>query len=179
VKLPQRIIAIALRRGERQSSPTQSPPVTPPLARLAAALLSLAAATAFMPAQAALGQGAASIESDRMEVRASVRQVSHAAFTVHELTTAANGVVREYVSPAGQVFAVTWHGPSMPNLRQLLGTEFDVLAAAKHRKSSDHRHLSINEGQLVFESNGRMRSFNGRAYLANALPAGVSTNDIE
>jgi hypothetical protein len=114
-----------------------------------------------------------------MQVRASVRMVSHAAFTVHELSTPSQGVVREYVSPAGRVFAVSWQGPAMPDLSQILGTQYAILGASTHRQSGGRGHLTVNEGNLVFESSGRMRSFHGRAYLTDALPAGVSSHDIE
>jgi len=119
------------------------------------------------------------VETDRLQVGASAHRIVHPAFAVHELTTADGGTVREYVSPAGVVFGVSWHGPAKPNLRQVLGSHFDTLSASKNRQSVSHTHLVIREGDLVFESHGRMRSFHGRAYLGSALPAGVSSNDIE
>lgn len=130
-------------------------------------------------AQAALGAGVASVESDRLQVGATRLQVAHAAFTVHELNTPGGGVVREYVSPAGVVFGISWHGPAMPNLRQVLGGQYPVLIGSTHRQAGGRGHLAVTEGPLVFESNGRMRSFHGRAFLSTALPAGVSTNDIQ
>src|ERR1700722_19006066 len=33
-------------------------------------------------------------------------------------------VVDEYVSPAGTVFAVAWHGPFVPDMQQILGSYF-------------------------------------------------------
>jgi len=130
-------------------------------------------------ARAGLGEDVASVEVDRQQIRASVQRTNHAAFSVHELATENKGIVREYVSPSGQVFAVTWHGPFVPNLRQLLGVHFDVAANSPHRQSGGRGHLAVTEVNLVFESNGRMRSFHGRAYLSNAIPAGVDINDIE
>lgn len=141
----------------------------------AALILALLASA---PAHAALGENVASVESDRIQVRASVRQTSHAAFTVHELTTGMNGIVREYVSPSGRVFAVTWHGPTMPNLQQIMGTHFQTLAGAPHRVGA-RSHMAMQSNNLVFESSGHVRAFHGRAYLANAIPAGVTTNDIQ
>ena len=143
----------------------------------AAGLAALALVAA--PAHATLGENLPSVESDRIQVRASVRQVSHAAYTVHELATGMNGVVREYVAPNGQVFAVSWHGPSMPNLKQILGVHYDTLAAAPPRAPGSRAHVSLNIGTLVFESSGHMRSFHGRAFLTDALPSGVTSNDIQ
>lgn len=143
----------------------------------AAALTTLALVGA--PAHATLGENLPSVESDRIQVRASVRQVSHAAYTVHELATGMNGLVREYVAPNGQVFAVSWHGPAKPNLQQILGTHYNTLAAAPPRAPGSRAHVSLNIGSLVFESSGHMRSFHGRAFLTDALPSGVTSNDIQ
>jgi hypothetical protein len=179
LKSPHRIVATAFRRSDRHPQSVQARPALAPLAPYLAAALLAAAASASAPAYATLGQAAASVETDRMQVRASVRQVSHAAFTVHELTTEMNGLVREYVAPNGQVFAVTWHGPTMPNLQQVLGSHFDTLATAPHRQPGARAHVALNTGRLVFESTGHVRSFHGRAYLTDAIPAGVNTNDIQ
>lgn len=162
------------------SVPTQGGRRTRRAAAFSSALagISLAAALGGAPAYAALGEGAASVESDRVQVHASVRQVSHPAYTVHELTNGMNGLVREYLSPAGQVFAVSWHGPTMPNLQQILGIHFAKLASVQHQPGV-RSHLAVQTNNLVFESSGHVRSFHGRAYLADALPAGVTTDEIQ
>ncbi len=158
---------------------------TPPAPRSArrrgglAAALSLGLALAGTAAQATLGGATATVETDRLQVGARVARIAHLAFTVHELSTADGGTVREYVSPAGVVFAVSWHGPAKPDLRQLLGSHFDTLGRSQNRQRGSHSQLAIHEGNIVFESQGRMRSFHGRAYLNDALPAGVTSNDIE
>lgn len=131
------------------------------------------------PAHATLGEAEASVQVDRQQIRASVQRSSRTNFTVHELSTAGNGLVREYVTPAGQVYAVSWQGPFMPNLQQLLGTHFQTIAQSSDRQQGGRGHLVVHAGPVVFESGGRMRSFHGRAYLSNALPAGTSTDDIQ
>jgi len=146
--------------------------------RLAPPLLALAC-IASGPAHAALGQDAASVEADRVQAHATTRTVAHAAFTVLELGTESKGIVREYLSPSGKVFAISWHGPAKPDLRLLLGAHFDTLAAAPRSRSSTHGHMSVTSGNLVFESMGRMRSFHGRAYLIDAIPPGASEHDVE
>lgn len=107
-----------------------------------------------------------------------MRQVSHAAFTVHEMNTEMNGIIREYVAPSGQVFAVSWHSPTMPNLRQLMGVHYATMVAAP-RRPMQRNYFSMQSGNLVYESAGHMRSFHGRAYLADAFPPGVTANDIQ
>lgn len=147
--------------------------------RLVGAVAAAGLALAGAAAQATLGGATASIETDRQQVGAQTVREAHPAFAVHILTTADGGTVREYVSPAGVVFAVSWNGPAKPDLRQLLGVHFDTLGRSQNRHAPDHRHLAIHEGNIVFESQGRMRAFRGRAYLTDALPAGVTANDIE
>ena len=179
MKNQRRSIARAVRLEGRHASPLpERAAPRGPVPCLAAIILSLAAGIGA-PAHAALGQGSTSIEADRLQAKASVRQLTHPAYTVHELTTEMNGLVREYVSPSGVVFAVSWHGPSKPNLQQVLGAHFATVTAAAPGRPGGHAHQQVHEGTLVFESTGHMRSFHGRAYLTDAIPAGVTANDIQ
>lgn len=141
----------------------------------AAVLAALGAA----PARATLGEPLSSVETDRLELRASAVHANHAAYTVHELTLADKGVVREYVSPAGQVFAVTWHSPLMPNLRQLLGAHYEALSQTQERQRRGMRHMEMQTDEVALVNHGRVRDFNGAAYLIHGLPSGVSVNDIK
>jgi hypothetical protein len=72
-------------------------------------------------AQAALGESADSIASDKnvlLAKRSSTRTSSK--YTVHEIQSEAN-TVREYVSPSGVVFGIAWNGLTHPDLTPLLG----------------------------------------------------------
>jgi hypothetical protein len=149
------------------------------LAALVPLALGALATLAAIPARAALGENASTVEADRQQMHANVQRAAHAAFTVHELQVADGRLVREYVAANGAVFAVTWHGPFLPDLRQLLGVHFDTIARSQHRQRGGLAHERVREGRLVFESNGHPRSFHGRAYLSDAVPAGVTLNDIE
>lgn len=137
-------------------------------------LLTVASAT---PARAALGGVEASVESDRLQMGATLRVLPMPSYTLHELQAPSGTVVREYVSPQGTVFGVAWHGPSMPDLRQVLGTYFDryVDAAASRRVRGP---LSIEQPGLVVQSGGHMRGFVGRAYIPEALPQGVAADSV-
>jgi hypothetical protein len=86
--------------------------------------------------------------------------------------------VREYAAPGGMVFAVGWDGPAMPDLRQTLGAHYDEYLAAAHANQGGHHHLAAQRGDLVLVSNGHMRAFAGRAYLASAVPPGVSLEEL-
>jgi Protein of unknown function (DUF2844) len=138
--------------------------------------------TAALPLFAALGGGAASIQADQVHMQASLRTIAAAGYNVQEMKTAAGAVVREYVSPQGQVFAVAWHGPWPPDMRQLLGNYFDQYVQARRQQSSariGRRPLVIDEPGLVVESGGHQRSFVGKAYVPAMLPAGVKAEDIQ
>jgi hypothetical protein len=101
---------------------------------------------------------------------------------MHEITSGAL-TVHEYVTRSGQVFAVTWQGPTPPNLQQLLGTYFSRLqaaAVAQHQINPGiHRQLQIDAADLVVESVGRMRDFRGVAYLPALMPSGVTPADLQ
>ena len=81
----------------------------------------LLAGEAMAPAQASLGDTVASVQADRVSMKGQVRARSEAGYSVQEITAAGGTVVREFVSPGGVVFAVSWNGPAMPNLQQTLG----------------------------------------------------------
>jgi hypothetical protein len=87
-------------------------------------------------------------------------------------------LVREFVATNGTVFAVAWNGPTVPNLRQTLGQYFNNFVAAAQAKHVGHRHLQIQQSDLVLQASGHMRAFSGRAYLPQAVPAGVSIEDL-
>lgn len=88
----------------------------------------------------------------------------------------ADGVtLRQYVNPAGLVFAVGWDGPVLPDFRRLLGEHFPRYSEALRQQS---RHVHIQSGDLVLEAGGMMRAFSGRAYLPARLPPTLSGADI-
>jgi len=130
-------------------------------------------------AHAALGERYASVAADGVKMKASVQITPADAYQVHALTLPTGTVVREYVSAAGDVFAVSWSGPFKPDLRQTLGAYFSDYVAAAQSKFSGHNHVFIATPDLVIQSSGHMRAFSGRAYLVKALPVGVSTNELQ
>jgi len=147
--------------------------------RLAIALLM----TLGLPfvAFATLGGSLDSVQADQAHFKANLRVTESGLYTVHELTTPTGIVVREYVSRGGQVFGITWRGPFIPDMRQLLGGYFPqyVLAA----KSERERHvgktfLNIQLQGLIVQTGGHMRAYFGRAYDPQLLPAGASSDDV-
>jgi hypothetical protein len=133
---------------------------------------------------ATLGGDGASVEADsatlRVERAARQTLAPTGSYSIHEITLSSGTFVRQYVSSANIVFAVTWNGPFLPDFRQLLGLHFDTMVARQARQSNaGHRSFNHEEGDFVIESGGHQRSFVGRAYLKSAIPAGVSEQEIQ
>jgi hypothetical protein len=142
-----------------------------------AAMLSLSGS-----ASAALGQDVASVHVDLARMRGSEHVVPAVGHTVHELHVPGGTLVREYVSPAGVVFAITWRGPFRPDLQQLLGTYFDPFreaAQAARKKHGGRGPLAIESPELVVTLGGHQRAFLGRAYVPALLPPTVTVKDIQ
>lgn len=150
-------------------------------ARLFAATLTLGTVLAT-PVWAALGGNADSPAADAQVLRGQLTRTPLVAYDVHQITTGAL-VIDEYVTRSGQVFAVTWHGPTEPNLRQLLGTYFgrvESAAKAAHQANPGiHRQFALSEPDLVVQVAGRLRSFHGIAYLPALVPQGVSISQLQ
>jgi len=143
------------------------------------AALGLCALAVGPDARAALGQLQQIVPADQSQLRASLKTMPGERFTVHELQVSSGTTMREYVSPAGMVFGVAWQGPTMPDLRQLLGAYFDRYVAAAAAKPSRRGPLVVQLPGLTVQSTGHMRSFSGKAYIPEALPAGVTPEDIQ
>lgn len=127
------------------------------------------------PAAAALGETGAPAASAQTETSRQAAGAAH--YSVHETRLDSGTLVREYVSAGGTVFAVAWQGPSLPDLRHLLGKYFaDYTEAAK---VSGRGPLRINNPELVVRSGGRLRAFSGQAYLPRELPENFSIGVIQ
>ena len=148
----------------------------------AAALLLLCG---LAPAWASLGGDASSVQADQVRMQASRRVVSSDAYTVHEMQAPTGTVVKEYLSPGGKVFAVSWHGPWMPDMRQLLGSYFEQYTQAAQSARTENgiriarQPLVIEQPGLVVQVGGHSRSFAGVAYVPEMLPSGMRAEDIQ
>jgi hypothetical protein len=148
------------------------------ISRIAIALL---VATLPFPAFAALGGDVASVQADQARMKGSLIATQTANYTLHEIKDPTGVMVREYVSPAGSVFAVSWQGPAMPNLQQLLGSYFKAFSTAAQAQRTARRGrgpVYIQQPGLVVESSGHTRTYSGRAYDPAKLPQGVQANEI-
>lgn len=137
------------------------------------------AAFPFGSTLAGLGGAASSVDADRASLKGMVRVTSAPTFVVHEITTVNGLQVREYRSPGGKVFAVSWRGPRIPDLRQLLGSFYGEFAqAAASTPRYDHHHLSVTTSNVVVQSSGHTRSFFGRAWVPTLLPENFAVEQI-
>ncbi len=131
------------------------------------------------PAFAALGGDSTSVQADIARMKGALRITSAAGVTVHEITTSYGTVIREYITPGDKVFAVSWRGPVNPDLRQMLGDyypQYEQAASVPH--AGGHRHLAIEQPGLVVQVTGRLRAFQGRAWVPSLLPQNFSVTDI-
>ena len=132
------------------------------------------------PAFAALGGDVTSVEADLARMKGALRITSSAGFTVHEIATSDGTVVREYLTSADKVFAVSWRGPQIPDLRQVLGNYYGQFEqAASAPRHVNHHRLMIERPGLVVQSSGHMRAFFGRAWAPALLPSNFSVDEIK
>ncbi|HYL69717.1 MAG TPA: DUF2844 domain-containing protein [Candidatus Dormibacteraeota bacterium] len=143
---------------------------------IACALLALAMGSAA--AFAGLGDDAASVQSDLARMKGTLRSNTTPLYTIHEISTAYGTIVREYVSPANKVFAVSWRGPQIPDLRQVLSGYYGQYDQAASTPRIARRHLVIDQPGLVMQSSGHTRAFFGRAWVPALLPAKFAVSEI-
>jgi hypothetical protein len=133
-----------------------------------------------VPTHAALGGDAASVEVDRVALRGRVAISAGAGYTLHEMTLPTRTVVRQYLSPEGKIFALSWHGPAAPDLQQTLGSYYATFRAAVDNapRTHDHHHLFVEQAGLVVRSSGQMRLRHAFIYVPALVPQGVSLSDL-
>jgi len=142
------------------------------LAGIAFAMLAVS-----LPAAAALGGDVASVEVDQTRLDAVLRATPAYQFTQFELQLPSGATVREYVSVGGTVFALTWEGPALPDLRQLLSSYFQQYVDAIQGGGPGAR--VIRQSGLVVFSGGHLRAFRGRAYVPQLQPPGVAAEELQ
>jgi hypothetical protein len=145
-----------------------------------AAMLLCASVAWPRSAAASLGGRPESVEADRVQMQGALTQIVRGdAYTRHELRAPSGTTVREYVSESGIVFAVTWQGPWLPDLRQVLGSYFDPYQRAlRSRQRRARGVVRIEAGNLIVQSTGHQRSFSGRAFVQNLAPSGVRIESL-
>lgn len=137
--------------------------------------------TFSLPVFASLGGNLASVEADRVQMRASSTVISSDSYDVHQIQAPDGTVVNEYVSSTGVVFAVAWHGQFLPDMQQILGAYFTQYSAALQSQAKRYgRHpLNIQQPGLVVQTGGHMRDYYGRVYVPSLLPKNLNPDQIQ
>ena len=131
-----------------------------------------------IPSWAVLGEYESSVTTDQQHMRAQLHQTARQGYSIRQLTAPDGRTVREYVSSAGLVFGIAWQGPTMPDLRQLLGSYFGQLQQAAQSRRQHRGPLVIKTKDFVLVSGGHMRSYRGAAYVPGLLPNGVQAGVV-
>lgn len=129
-------------------------------------------------ARAALGEHESSVTADAQLLKGSIKSTQRTNYRMHEIQLPSGTLLREFADSGGNVFAVAWSGPAIPNLQQTLGRYFANYTTAAKTNPTRRRQVQIRQSDLVVESEGHMRAFSGRAYLPQSLPAGIAVDDI-
>ena len=108
-------------------------------------------------------------------------KIINTAYTITESLLDNGTRVQEFVTPAGLVFAVSWRGPVLPDLRVLLGDYLNIFQRyTDAARQAGLRGGPVNLAQegLVLRSSGRMGHFSGYAYVPTLVPHGVNINEL-
>lgn len=143
------------------------------LARLAGAL-----GTAVCAAQAQAGLGDPELGLDAVR-QWQVQRTSPAGTPYTEqVAEQANGTrVTAWRTAAGQIVAVRWSGPFLPDLQAVLGRHFNLLARQAAGRGTG-AVLQVRDEVAVVESTGRLGQFSGRAWLPAQLPTGLDPREM-
>ena len=102
-------------------------------------------------------------------------------FKVYTLELNNGTVVKEFADASGQVFALRWSGPDLPDMGMLLGSYLPVFKAsvqAARQAGKRGGPVLVQSGGLVLVSSGVMGAFQGYAYLTALLPPGVDVQAL-
>ena len=122
------------------------------------------------------------VQADQHRMSATRQVHQSTAYTVHEIRTTSNSVIREYVSPQGKVFAVSYQGQFLGEANSLLaGYATQIGAAIKTMRSGQHRGgpVHVTLPGVVYHATGHMRSYVVHAYLTDSVPQGVDLGELQ
>jgi len=146
---------------------------------LMALTMSLGLWAGALSAHAELGGKAATIAQDRIVMRAKQATTTKTNYSVHTLTLENGTVTHEFTTSDGLVFAVSWDGPSRPDLRQLFGVYFPRFQEDNQRQKGEGRSYEGPKSShidFMARSFGKNGTFWGYAYLPSELPKDFDLN---
>lgn len=124
---------------------------------------------------AELGGNPDSVLTEQKEFNSQLTTNSQNGLMILIQTLPSGTIVKQYASSTDVIFAVSWSGPSLPNLQTLFGNYFkDYLAAIKQSRGV----ISINTEGLIIQSAGMMGAFQGYALLPKQAPSGFNSKSL-
>jgi hypothetical protein len=137
-------------------------------------------ATGMSTGWTALGGRPAQLGPHVAAAKSQAGATGQATYTEAQKVLDSGTTVHEYLDAQGNVFAVSWSGPFLPDLKEILGEHFDTLAAQQRNQRAGGRSpLHIRQSDVVIDSEGHMGAFQGRAWLPAKLPAGFDPQAIK
>ena len=128
---------------------------------------------------AGLGGAAAQLNGQLASRKEAPLSTGAAVGTYRESTLQSGTVVREYLAADSSVFAVSWKGPFLPDLKEILGTHLETMVAASAQPARTSRsQLLLQQSDVMLISGGHMGAFEGKAWIPSKLPAGFTPQDI-
>jgi hypothetical protein len=142
-----------------------------------------AALLAAPAAQAVLGGDASTVHDDETRLKGASGKATalRAQVQSHEIAMADGSSIREFVTPAGVVFAVAWSTRFKPDLASLLGAHaagYSAAAADAMRAPGIKRQVVLQRGDLVVHSTTHLNVFVGKAYLRSLVPPGMPVDEL-
>lgn len=144
-------------------------------------LITLVALAVSTCALATLGRAPQTAEQEPQTARLRRALPSDSLYTVHQTVLPTGTVVREFVTLGGQVFALTWTGPVIPDLSEIFGDYYAAFQEAAHQRRAGGARggaVVLQQQDLVVVSRGRMGQFEGYAYAPALVPAGVPIDTL-
>ena len=125
--------------------------------------------------RAELGGTTASILAEQKQFNSQLTSTQQNGYSLYTQTLSSGTSFLEYVSPSGIVFAISWSGPTLPNIQAILGSYYgNYLSAAQQSR----RSIYTSSDSLVIQSTGMMGAFQGFAFLPKQAPAGFTANNL-
>lgn len=130
--------------------------------------------------QAGLGDAPSKFGKQVLATRTATKSSGLTTYTELEKKLDSGTAIHEYLDVTGTVFAVSWSGPFLPDLKEVLGPHFDTMVA--HVNNTPHAgrsRLVVTRDDVVIISGGHMGAFKGQAWIPAKLPAGFKPADIK
>jgi hypothetical protein len=128
-------------------------------------------------AHATLGGDAVSVQANQKTLGGTLHVETLPYGKLHVIQLPTGMVIRQYVSPAGAVFAVTWHGHRMPNVQEILGNYAEQLAH-RDRITGGRHNMALTGTDFMMRATGHGQTFSGRAWVPSLVPAGVDLDTM-